>query len=286
MNKKLHSALTVGLAAVFVVSAGMAVRQRLDDRGRTESYETAIQYAGLSLPETKAEAAAKDVTESQTGSSDKASANQTTDPSAEMKEPVDLIAESLEQIDLETLQAVNPEVIGWICIPDTVISYPLLRGEDNDFYLKHTWDRASHSGGSIFMDWRSSADLTDFNTIIYGHRMRDGSMFGALKHYKDREFWGEHPSVYITDENGVHVYDIFAAWEPSTKSIVYTLDFDSDETRQRFLDTCTKGSWLDPGVTLNRDSRILTLSTCTGRGHATRWVVQGYLAREYASDSK
>ena len=78
------------------------------------------------------------------------------------------------------------DVIGWIAIPGTEISYPLVQGTDSDYYLTHTWNQNSSAVGAIFMDCRCSADFSGFNTIVYGHRMNNGSMFAALKHYKSR----------------------------------------------------------------------------------------------------
>lgn len=255
MNKKLHFALTAALTAVLVFSIGMGVRQRLENQKRAESYETATQFAGFLLPE------------------------------LETFPEKDAIVQALEEIDLEALQAVNPDVIGWICIPDTEISYPLLQGEDNDFYLSHTWEGEKRSGGSIFMDWRSSADLSDFHTILYGHRMRDGSMFGALKNYKTQDFLQEHPSIYIADNSGVHVYDIFAVWEPQVNSVVYSHDLDTEEVRQELLDTCLASSVIHTNLIPKQGDRLLTLSTCTEYSYHSRWIVQGILGKEYIRDT-
>ena len=92
-------------------------------------------------------------------------------------------------------------------------SYPVLQGEDNAYYLSHAWDGTENTAGSIFLDYRASPNLTDFHTLIYGHRMRDGSMFGSLRQYNDAEFWRQHPSVYLSNEDGIWRYDIFAAYE-------------------------------------------------------------------------
>lgn len=87
---------------------------------------------------------------------------------------------------------------GWILIPNTVISYPLLQGEDNQYYLNHTWKKWTSAVGAIFMDSQNNPNLTDFNTIVYGHRMNNGSMFASLKNYKKQSYWQAHPCVYIT----------------------------------------------------------------------------------------
>ena len=127
------------------------------------------------------------------------------------------------------------------------------------------------------MECRNSADLSDFNTIIYGHRMNNGSMFASLKYYKKQSYWAQHPYVYITDSNGSYKYEIFAAYEVSTIGSAYQIGFSGDESKQAFLDDCIGQSVIETGVTPTVQDRILTLSTCTGNGHATRWVVQARL---------
>ena len=124
------------------------------------------------------------------------------------------------------------------------------------------------------MECRNSSDLSDFNTIIYGHRMNNRSMFGTLSQYKSRSYWQAHPYVYLTDDSGTHRYEIFAAGEVSVDSDVYRLGLHSDSSRQSFLDSCLALSALNTGVTPHTYDKVLTLSTCTGNGHATRWVVQ------------
>ena len=177
-------------------------------------------------------------------------------------------------MDFSALRQQNPDVLGWILIPGTRVSYPVVQGTDNSYYLDHTWRGGKNSVGAIFMDYRNSGDLSDFNTIIYGHRMNNRSMFGTLSQYKSRSYWQAHPYVYLTDDSGTHRYEIFAAGEVSVDSDVYRLGLRSDSSRQSFLDSCLSLSALNTGVTPHTYDKVLTLSTCTGNGHATRWVVQ------------
>lgn len=258
MNKKLRLALTAVLACIFAVSVVKLALHSWEDHKRDASYEDAAHIAQR----------------------EPSPGNETPDPPPEDGMP-DPVPEEVKNVDLAALQEVNPDVIGWICIPGTEVSYPLLRGEDNTYYLNHMWDREKNSGGSIYMDCRCPADLTGFNTIIYGHRMRNGSMFTTLGGYEDETFLAEHPTVYIADGAGVYAYDVFAAWEPSVTSVVYEVELGTDEERQEFLDACLKDPRPDTGITPGPDDRILTLSTCTGHGHATRWVVQCRLTWEY-----
>jgi sortase B len=205
-------------------------------------------------------------------------------PPAQEEVYVDPYADALRNMDFSALREVNDDILGWILIPDSKVSYPLVQGEDNDYYLNRTWRKTRNSVGAIFMECQNSGDLSDFNTIIYGHRMNNRSMFGTLIQYKDKNYWESHPYVYITDDNGSHRYEIFAAYEVSVEGDTYRLGFPDDGAKQRFLDFCVAQSVLDTGVIPTIYDRVLTLSTCTGNGHATRWVVQAVLKGEAPSD--
>lgn len=199
--------------------------------------------------------------------------------SAAAEEPapvyIDPYAQALADMDFVALREQNTDVLGWILIPNTKVSYPLVQGEDNDYYLNHTWRKTRSVVGAIFMEQQSSADLTDFNTIIYGHRMNNRSMFGRLLDYKKQSYWQDHPRFYITDDSGTHTYEIFAAYEPAVGSTPYCIRFSNDTEKQTFINYGLEHSVIETGVVPEVTDRIVTLSTCTGNGHATRWVVQG-----------
>lgn len=199
--------------------------------------------------------------------------------SAAAEEPapvyIDPYAQALADMDFVALREQNTDVLGWIVIPNTKVSYPLVQGEDNDYYLNHTWRKTRSVVGAIFMEQQSSADLTDFNTIIYGHRMNNRSMFARLLDYKKQSYWQDHPRFYITDDSGTHTYEIFAAYEPAVGSTPYCIRFSNDTEKQTFINYGLEHSVIETGVVPEVTDRIVTLSTCTGNGHATRWVVQG-----------
>ena len=253
MKKKWHRVLKIILMLVLIVGVVcVGVRQWEYHRGAKE-YADAEQVAAVPQPETE-EA-----------------------PAIEEETYVDPYAEALASIDLEALREVNHEIVGWISIPDTQVSYPLLQATDNDYYLNHTWKKAYNSVGSIFLECKNASDLSDFNTIIYGHNMRNGSMFGGLKQYKDLDYWKEHPSVYIVDDSGVHRYDIFAAHEVGVRTITYGLGITDQDTKEKFIQFAQTGSVIETGEVPTVEDRVLTLSTCTGNGYDTRWVVQAVL---------
>lgn len=187
--------------------------------------------------------------------------------------PAEAKEDAATGMDLSPLQEVNPDVTGWIEIPG-ILSYPLLQGGDNAYYLTHAWNGEENAAGAVFLDYRADADLGNFNTLIYGHRMRNGTMFGSLKHYKDADFWRENPSVYLANEDGTRRYDIYAAYETGLTAATYQREFSGSEEKQDFIRYGLERSVIDTGVTPTAEDTIITLSTCSGGDRNTRWVVQ------------
>lgn len=186
------------------------------------------------------------------------------------------VFEALENVDLGSLRAYNREVLGWIAIPG-VFSYPLMRGQDNSFYLSHTWDGTRNSVGSVFMDYRCAADMGDFNTVIYAHRTRRGAMFGSLSKYASQSFWAAHPDVFLVTDAGISRYRIYAAYEADLEGPAYYNRVSSAAGREDFINSGVEQSGIVSDVLPSPEDSFITLSTCTGNGHSTRWVVQAFL---------
>ena len=208
------------------------------------------------------------------------SATEPTVPEETVPIPDDPCIQELLTLNLEALREENEDVIGWICIPDTNISYPLLQWTDNEFYLKHSWQQTPNPAGSIFMEWQNSPDFTDFNTIIYGHRMREQEMFGMLHQFRKKDFLESHPSVYILADDGVRRYDIFAVQRVKLDSPVYGLGLDTDRRKEEVIRYSLDYSAIETGIVPTVEDQLLTLSTCSGVNFVTRWVVQCVLNRD------
>lgn len=172
----------------------------------------------------------------------------------------------MTRIDLDALQEINSEAVGWIEIPDTVISYPLLHTSDNSYYLSHTFQKEKNRTGSIFIESSNKNDLTDLHTIIYGHNMKSGAMFADLKNYLRKSFWQEHPYVYIDLADGAHCYEIFSCHEAAVSDICYTVGYEPDSVYEEFLTSIRNASLFDTGVSVGKDDMVVTLSTCTNDG--------------------
>lgn len=279
MKRRLRSILLVCFGAVFVVSAGVVIYDLVQYRQGEEIYREAEELVQLpnfsdlplpQLPEQSPSAPEQEAPEEPTQ-------GDAEEPKQEAPVYVDPYADALRSMDFAALREVNSEVLGWILIPGTVISYPVTQHRDNTYYLSHTWRKTAGAVGAIFVEQNNRPDFSDFNTIVYGHNMNNGSMFGTLKQYKKQNYWKTHPYVYVTDDNGSRCYQVFAAYEVSTTGTTYQLGFRNDESKQAFLDFCMEQSLIQTGVVPTVRDHILTLSTCTGRGHATRWIVQAVL---------
>lgn len=266
MKKLLRTVLTVLLAAVFLVSSGLMLRQYLGDREGDESYQDALALA-LAAP--------ADPSAAQPAAAVPAVTETLWIPAPVEEE--DPHMEELAQLDLAALRQVNADVIGWIRIPDTKIDYPFLQGADNDYYLNHTWAGKKNAAGSIFLECMNSADMTDFNTILYGHNMNSGAMFANLRKYTSQAFFETHPYVYLLTDQGVWRCEIFSAYKAPVESHTYGLSFQQEETKEYFIAKALQESQIDTGVEPAVTDRILTLSTCSGAGYTNRWVVHASL---------
>ena len=164
------------------------------------------------------------------------------------------------------LKEQNEDVIGWITFDNMELSYPIMQGEDNDYYLKHTFSGETNSAGSIFMEAANSSDFEDCHTIIYGHNMRNLSMFGQLKKYKTEEFYEDHQYFTIYTEDRVYRYRIFAYYDISEFGDIYTVGFEPDGEFQTFIDDMMRRSYYDTGVRADKQDKVITLSTCSTTG--------------------
>ena len=187
-------------------------------------------------------------------------------------------------VDFADLQEnTNEDIYAWIFIPDTEIDYPILQHPtDNTYYLNYNLDGSKGYPGCIYTEDYNTKDFSDPVTVLYGHNMKNGTMFAGLHKYGDSEYLEEHPYVYIYTEEGLLVYEIFAAYQSSDEHILYTYDGFKDKKVfekyiEEILDMRSMGSVLKEGVEVTADSRVLTMSTCISGKPNNRFLVQGVL---------
>ncbi len=176
------------------------------------------------------------------------------------------------EIKWTEVKAVNQDIIAWLLIPALDLSYPVLQGEDNQFYLHHDMYKQELFAGSIFLDAANDPDFQNYNSIIYGHNMRDGSMFATLKDLQEEQILQKCPYFWIITPEENLLYQIFAVYNTRTGSETYTIQFGDAEKYEAWIKKMREQSTLD--IWDGQAGKIVTLSTCTG-DKSTRQVVQG-----------
>lgn len=180
------------------------------------------------------------------------------------------------QIDFDALRQDSPDVVGWIYCPDTVLNYPVVQGQDNDFYLRHLADQTYNYSGSIFVDSRNAGDFSDFHTIVYGHNMRNGSMFSVLEEFRDPEFRKAHPVMYLLTPEQDYKLEIMAGILTDGNSPLYTRP-GTQEAFHAFVEQFWKEADFAAEVDPSNVEKTVCLSTCAYDFEEARYLVLGSL---------
>ncbi|MCQ2478811.1 MAG: class B sortase [Clostridia bacterium] len=187
-------------------------------------------------------------------------------------------------IDFKSLKAANPDIYGWITVDGTKVDYPILRSgpdKEEDFYLTHDYTGEEKRYGSIFMQRLNAEDFTDSNTVLYGHNMLSGAMFGTLKKFKSQEFFDQNRNIYIYTPENIYRYEICAAYVSDNKNIMRSYNFHMLTGYQRFITLCltsqnNKSALIREELPVFVEDKIITLSTCTSND-TERYIVVGKL---------
>ena len=187
----------------------------------------------------------------------------------------------LPVVDFEALRETGPDIIGWLTLPDTPVNYPVTQADDNEYYLHHLYDGTYNKVGCLFADYEIKADFSDRNTIIYGHNMRDGSMFAALNEYDEQSYFDTHKQMYLVTPEGGYLCEIFAAFvakpsESGSDTSPWRLSWKDDGSYTTWLTAMAERSVVETDVTVTSSDKVLTLSTCTPGG-ASRFIVMAKL---------
>jgi len=185
-------------------------------------------------------------------------------------------------VDFEKLKEINSEVVAWIRFEEpSQISYPVVKGPDNSKYLKTTFEGNTNAAGTLFVDVDNSGDFTDRNTFIYGHNMKNGSMFGQLRKYKKKDFGKEHPYFYIYTPDGKETtYQVLAVSVVKDTSESYRKWYNTDEEFLDYIKYIRSIAGYKTDVEVGVDSKIVSLSTCTNVSDDERLLVHGVKVSE------
>ena len=187
-----------------------------------------------------------------------------------------------DEVILKRINKLNetyPDLIGFITIPGTKINYPIMQGDDDEFYLSHAYNGEVNSSGAIFLTAYSNPNFSEIYQILYGHNMRVGTMFGGLHKYEQEEdYLKEHPSVYIYTLDKVMKYDIFSYYNVDATDQIYNIFYQAIEDFEPVFETMVKRSAVKSDFTPEYSQGIVTLSTCNG-STGRRFVV--HAARDW-----
>ena len=189
-------------------------------------------------------------------------------------------------VDFDSLKEENPDIYAWITIPGTGIDYPVVqKSSDDSYYLTHTAERTESVSGAVFSEHYNSTDFDDPINVLYGHNMKDGSMFAGLHQYEDSQFMKDHDEITIYTPAAILKYRIFAAYLSDDKHILLNYNQGrEEENRKAYIDEImgqrTMKASLDTAVPVDESSSILTLSTCHSAGKDSRYLVQAYLTEK------
>lgn len=196
----------------------------------------------------------------------------------------------IPEVDFDTLWETNIDICAWIYVPGTQVNYPVLRNTQtadlyDSYYLQHTVDKSEGLPGAIYMEPCNMPDFTDKNMVLYGHHMKNGSMFASLDDYLDETFMEENSYVYIVTPQKNVVYQVFAAVTYDDTHIMRNYDFTVDESYQTYLDSIVSNGnekdVLSEDIEVTTQDRVITLSTCVKNHDDKRLLVVAVLVDEY-----
>ncbi|MEH7095611.1 class B sortase [Neobacillus vireti] len=177
---------------------------------------------------------------------------------------------------LKALKRINKDCIGWIRIDDTKINYPVVKGDDNHFYLRHNFRKEPDFVGTIFMDNENSANKLNQHTILYGHNMKDKSMFGSLKDYQGQRYYQKHKFIRFNFQGRTYKWEIFSIYFANNTKLLKT-EFSNEQEFITYMNKEKHNSIFSIPVSVEQNDRVLTLSTCAAKDKGKRMIVHAKL---------
>lgn len=188
------------------------------------------------------------------------------------------------KINWEALEKENPDIVAWLYCKDTVINYPVVQGTDNTFYLNRMFNKDWNVKGTLFVDYRDEAPFENFNTVIYGHRMKDGSMFKCLGEYRDTEgYYKKHKKMKLYTKEKQYELQLFGAATIPSDSDMYNMWLTEDGEKQEYINWILENNEIpgyDGSVQVSSSDKLVMLSTCTYEFENARLCVWGKLVEK------
>ncbi len=181
------------------------------------------------------------------------------------------------KVDFDELKKINPDVIGWLYCKDTQINYPIVQTDNNEYYLHNMINGEYNFAGTLFADFRCEKNFAGLNTIVYGHNMKNGSMFGDLPKYKAQDYYDAHPTMWLLTPDKIYKVALLSGQVTASDSDAYDIISKSEDLTE-YLENAVSQSFFKTNSSIDDAEKILTLSTCSYEYENARFVVIGKLA--------
>lgn len=286
-NKILKIALVI-LSLILIATIAFYVNYlRVENAKEKISPTDVIELPELELTEAK-QVMTQDEMEAEIAkykadvSSDNTQEDETNDLNEDDTEKIDIETPPSDVVDFAGLQAMNPDVYAWISVPGTKIEYPILQhAADNTYYLNYNIDGSHGYPGCIYTENVNAKNFSDTNTIIYGHNMKNGTMFSGLHNFKDKDFFNANKQVIIYTPETTYEYEIFAAYTYDDRHLWYSFDFKDEAVYENYLNNIFEmrdmSANIDFDANVTKNDKIITLVTCIGNQPNNRLLVQAVL---------
>lgn len=270
---KLEKVIIVIASLVALTAAFMIFKTARDYKAASDEYDSLRQYASEEVSTTDTAEKVSDIKPIELEEAEERKELKSNENREDFPEM---------EVDFKALREKNPDTVGWLYVGSCGISYPIVQGEDNDYYMNHTFEGTVNSSGAIIMDYRDDKYLKDWNTFIYGHNMKNGSMFGSLKKLlNDETLYDSDPYIYVYLPGYIYRYKIFSYYKDKPDSKMYWTADTLQEYRQYIRDALSL-SVRDLGVETSEENNMVTLVTCSGSGAGKmRFFVHGEFIDRY-----
>lgn len=268
MNRTAKKVIMIVAAAVFVFSSAMFFKEYRQAKSAAEFSASISEMAvTFTAKDQNHETTEKDIPDKST----------TKNPEVFSDDKEKKAEESPIRVDFDLLYEQNRDVVAWLYCPDTPINYPVVQASDNDYYLHRLLDGRYNTAGSLFADCRNSADFSDWNTVIYGHNMKNNSMFGTLTDYKKQSYFEDHPVMYLLTPKQSYKVNVLAGFVTQANSEIYHTFNPNQEEKEALIESWLNMSDFDSKADIATEYNLVSFSTCSDGNSNERYVIVGVL---------
>jgi sortase B len=181
------------------------------------------------------------------------------------------------KVDFNSLEEINGDIVAWLYGEEGVINYPITHTDNDNYYLEHLFDKSVNSSGCLFLECNNQGDFSDFNSVVYGHNMKNGSMFAGLGNYKGQEYYNAHPTMLLMTPEKNYVVEIFSGYVSNVDDDAWEISFKNNKEKENWIKEVSDKSVFKSKVEPSVEDNIITLSTCSYEFDNARFVLHGVL---------